>query len=238
MDGGHGMLTVKLDKVTPPSVDGRDWLELTVADTGSGIEAQFLDRIFEPYFSTKEKTSGTGMGLAMVHGIVSRQGGSIKVESTVGEGSVFRVYLPIAQKDTAVEQVVSMGELQVGSGSILLVDDEEQVVQVTGEILQSLGYNVVGRTVSQDALQLFSRSPHDFDLVITDLTMPGLTGLELSEGMKRVRSDIPIILFTGYSDQVSKDAAVQAGIDEYCMKPISMRELSTVVGRFLGTDTN
>jgi CheY-like chemotaxis protein len=148
------------------------------------------------------------------------------------------VYLPIAQKDTAVEQVVSMGELQVGSGSILLVDDEEQVVQVTGEILQSLGYNVVGRTVSKDALQLFSRSPHDFDLVITDLTMPGLTGLELSEGMKRVRSDIPIILFTGYSDQVSKDAAVQAGIDEYCMKPISMRELSTVVGRFLGTDTN
>ena len=238
MEGEHGVLTVKLDKVTPPSVDGRDWLELTVADTGSGIEEQFLDRIFEPYFSTKEKTSGTGMGLAMVHGIVSRQGGSIKVESTVGEGSVFRVYLPIAQKETAAEQVVSMGELRVGSGCILLVDDEEQVVQVTGEILQNLGYNVVGRTVSKDALQLFSRSPHDFDLVITDLTMPGLTGLELSEGVKRVRPDIPIILFTGYSDQVSKDAAVKAGIAEYCMKPISMRELSTVVGRFLGTDTD
>jgi signal transduction histidine kinase/CheY-like chemotaxis protein len=238
MDGRHGLLTVKLDRVTAPSVDGRDWLELTVADTGSGIEAQFLDRIFEPYFSTKEKTSGTGMGLAMVHGIVSRQGGNIKVESTIGEGSVFRVYLPIAQKETAAQQVVSMGELQVGSGCILLVDDEEQVVQVTGEILQSLGYSVVGRTVSQEALQLFSSSPDDFDLVITDLTMPGLTGLELSEGMKRVRPDIPIILFTGYSDQVSKDAAIEAGIDEYCMKPISMRELSTVVGRFLGTHTD
>jgi signal transduction histidine kinase/CheY-like chemotaxis protein len=237
MDGRHGLLTVKLDKVTP-SVDGRDWLELTVADTGSGIEAQFLDRIFEPYFSTKEKTSGTGMGLAMVHGIVSRQGGNIKVESTIGEGSVFRVYLPIAQKETAPEQVVVMGDLQTGTGCILLVDDEEQVVQVTGEILQSLGYSVVGRTVSQEALQLFSSSPDDFDLVITDLTMPGLTGLELSEGMKRVRPDIPIILFTGYSDQVSKDAAVEAGIDEYCMKPISMRELSTVVGRFLGTHTD
>ncbi len=234
MEGGHGMLTVKLDKGAP-SADGRDWLELTVADTGKGIEEQYLDRIFEPYFSTKEKTSGTGMGLAMVHGIISRQGGEIKVESTVGEGTVFRVHLPIAQKETTVEQVVAMGELQTGSGYILLVDDEEQVVQVTGEILQSLGYNVLGKTSAQEALQLFSWSPHDFDMVITDLTMPGLTGLELSEGIKRLRQDIPIILFTGYSDQVSKDAAVKAGIDEYCMKPISMRELSTVVARFLAS---
>jgi PAS domain S-box-containing protein len=236
MVGRHGLLTVKLDKGTP-TPGGREWLELTVADTGSGIEAEHLDRIFEPYFSTKEKTSGTGMGLAMVHGIISRQGGNIKVESAIGEGSVFRVCLPVAKKETAVGQVVSLGDLQGGSGSILLVDDEEQVVQVTGEILQSLGYRVVGRTSSQDALQLFSRSVHDFDLVITDLTMPGLTGLELSEGLKRLRPDIPIILFTGYSDQVSKDAAIKAGIDEYCMKPISMRELSAVVGRFLGTDT-
>lgn len=234
MGGRHGVLTVTLDKVAS-HINGRDSLELTVADTGSGIEEEFLDRIFEPYFSTKEKTRGTGMGLAMVHGIVSRQGGSITVESAIGEGSVFRVQLPIAQKETVVEQILSLGDLQGGAGRILLVDDEEQVVQVTGEILQSLGYKVVGRTVSQDALQLFSRTPEAFDLVITDLTMPGLTGLELSEGLKKLRPDIPIILFTGYSDQVSKDDAYAAGIDEYCMKPISMRELATVVGRFLGT---
>ncbi|MGB3211888.1 MAG: ATP-binding protein [Desulforhopalus sp.] len=236
MVGMHGELTVKLDKVSPAG-DGREWLELSVADTGSGIEAELLDRIFEPYFSTKEKTSGTGMGLAMVHGIISRQGGSIKVESQIGRGSIFRVHLPIAQRETAIEQVVSLGDMQSGSGTILLVDDEEQVVQVTGEILQSLGYDVIGRTSPQDALQLFYSSPYEFDLVLTDLTMPGITGLELSEQVKRLRTDIPIILFTGYSDQVSKDAAVAAGIDRYCMKPISMRDLSTVIGQYLGTGT-
>jgi signal transduction histidine kinase/ActR/RegA family two-component response regulator len=235
MEGKHGILTVKLDKAME-EIDGQDWLELTVTDTGSGIEEKLLDRIFEPYFSTKEKTSGTGMGLAMVHGIVSRQGGNIKVESTVGVGSIFTVNLPIAQNESSIEQILSLGELQGGSGRILLVDDEVQVVQVTGEILQSLGYNIVGRTSSEEALKLFSSSPHDFDMVITDLTMPGLTGLELSEGVKKVRPEIPIILFTGYSDQISKDAAMEAGINEYCMKPISMRELSMVVGRFLGNN--
>lgn len=234
MVGRHGLLTVKLDNVSHTG-DGTDWLELSVTDSGSGIEGEFLERIFEPYFSTKEKTSGTGMGLAMVHGIISGQGGNITVESEIGKGSVFRVYLPVVQKETPIEQVVSWG-LQRGSGRILLVDDEEQVVQVTGEILQNLGYEVVGRTSPREALLLFSSSPHDFDLILTDLTMPGLTGLELSERVKVLRPDIPIILFTGYSDQVSKNAAVEAGIAEYCMKPISMRDLSTVVGRFLGTD--
>lgn len=234
MTGKHGVLTVKLDRL-PLEEDGRDWLELSVSDTGMGIEAELLDRIFEPYFSTKEKTSGTGMGLAMVHGIISRQGGKITVESEIGKGSVFRVRLPIAQKETAIEQVVTLGELQSGSGRILLVDDEEQVVQVTGEILQSLGYEVVGNTSAEEALRIFTSGPEDFDLVLTDLTMPGLTGLELSEQVKELRPSIPVVLFTGYSDQVSKDAAVEAGIDEYCMKPISMRDLSTVIGRFLGT---
>jgi two-component system cell cycle sensor histidine kinase/response regulator CckA len=236
MVGRHGVLKVKLDK-TSPTGDGREWLELSITDNGSGIEGKLLDRIFEPYFTTKEKTSGTGMGLAMVHGIISRQGGSIEVESEIDKGSVFKVRLPIAQRETTVEQVVSLGALQGGSGTILLVDDEEQVVQVTGEILQSLGYEVVGKTSPQEALQLFSSSPHEFDLVLTDLTMPGLTGLELSEQVKGIRPDIPIILFTGYSDQISKDAAVEAGIGEYCMKPISMRDLATIVGKFLGKDT-
>ena len=234
MTGRHGVLSVKLDKILP-TIGSKDWLELSVADTGDGIEQDMLERIFEPYFSTKEKTSGTGMGLAMVHGIISRQGGHIEVESEIGKGSVFRVRLPIAQKETGIEHIVSLGDLQGGSGKILLVDDEEQVVQVTGEILQSLGYEIVGQTSPVQALELFSASPHDFDLIITDLTMPGLTGLELSERVKMIRPEIPVILFTGYSDQVSKDAAVAAGIKEYCMKPISMRELSHVVGRFLGT---
>lgn len=236
MVGNHGELTIKLANA-PTTGDGRDWLELAVSDTGCGIERELLDRIFEPYYSTKEKTRGTGMGLAMVHGIISRQGGHINVESEVGVGTTFSIFLPVAQKETAVDQVLSLGELIRGTGHILLVDDEEQVVQVTGEILQSLGYTVVGKTTPQEALRIFAEAPYDFDLLLTDLTMPGLTGLELSEQVKRLRPEIPIILFTGYSDQVSKDAAVLAGIDEYCMKPISMRDLSFIVGKVLGSKT-
>lgn len=233
MTGRHGTLTVKLGPA-PPTGDGRDWLELSVADTGAGIEETMIERIFEPYFTTKEKTSGTGMGLAMVHGIISRQGGFIKVESEVDKGSIFRVYLPLARKEPGIEQVVSLGDLRSGSGTILLVDDEEQVVQVTGEILQSLGYTVVGKTSPKEAIELFARDPGKFDLLLTDLTMAELTGLELSAEVKKYRPDIPIVLITGYSDQVSKDAAIAAGIAEYCMKPISMRELSNIVGKFLG----
>lgn len=233
MAGQHGVLKVTMGP-TPQTGDGKEWLELSVADTGCGIDEKLLDRIFEPYFTTKEKTSGTGMGLAVVHGIVSRQGGFIKVESEIGKGTNFRVFLPVVQKETAIDHIVSLGDLQSGSGKILLVDDEEQVVQVTGEILQSLGYKVVGRTSPREAIALFSEDPQQFDMLITDLTMAEFTGLELSEKVKSLRPDLPIILITGYSDQVPKDTAFSAGIDAYCMKPISMRELSTIVGKFLG----
>lgn len=232
MDGKHGELTVKLEPV-PTSADGKDWVELSVADSGSGIAPKDLERIFEPYFSTKEKTSGTGMGLAMVHGIINAQGGTIKVESEVGKGTKFIISLPVI-KNVPVSPVVDLGELKCGSGQVLLVDDEEQVVQVTGEILKNLGYGVVGNTSPEEALELFSASPDDFDLVLTDLTMPGLTGLELSTRIKSIRADIPVVLFTGYSELVSKEAATAAGIDEYCMKPISMRHLSNVMLKFLG----
>ncbi|HSL40646.1 MAG TPA: ATP-binding protein [Desulforhopalus sp.] len=233
MSGNHGRLTVRLAPA-PSTADGREWLELSVADTGTGIEESLLDRIFEPYFTTKEKTSGTGMGLAMVHGIINRQGGFLKVESEVGRGSLFRVFLPVVRRESSIDQVISLADLQNGSGNILLVDDEEQVVQVTGEILQSLGYRVYINSTPEEALALFTKDPEKFDLLLTDLTMPGLTGLELSERVKAQRPDLPIILFTGNSDQVSKDAALAAGVNEYCRKPISIRQLSTVVGKFLG----
>lgn len=233
MSGQHGVLEVCL-ALAPQTGDGKDWIELTVADNGCGIAEEHLERIFEPYFTTKEKTSGTGMGLAMVHGIVSRQGGLVKVESEVGKGATFKVYLPVVQKDVVVDQVLSLSDLQTGSGRILLVDDEEQVVQVTGAILQSLGYEVVGMTSPRQALETFRGEPESFDMLITDLTMAGLTGLELSVQVKELRADLPIILITGYSDQVSKEEAVRSGIAEYCMKPISMRALSMVVGKFLG----
>jgi len=233
MAGNHGVMTVKL-AMAPPSADGNEWMVLSVADTGCGIEEEVLERIFEPYFTTKEKSSGTGMGLAMVHGIINRQGGRLEVESEVGVGSVFKVLLPVAKKETALQQIVSIGDLQGGTGNILLVDDEEQVVKVTGKILQSLGYSVVGKTSSNEALEAFRESPDNFDLLLTDLTMPELTGLELSEKIKALRPDLPVILFTGYSDQVPKDAAIAAGINEFCMKPVSIRGLSTLLTKVLG----
>lgn len=232
MDGKHGELIVKLESV-PTSADGKDWVELSISDNGSGIAPEDLERIFEPYFSTKEKTRGTGMGLAMVHGIINAQGGTIKVKSELGKGSTFIISLPVV-KNVPITPVVDLGELKGGSGKVMLVDDEEQVVQVTGEILKNLGYEVVGTKSPEEALELFSASPQDFDLVLTDLTMPGLTGLELSTRIKCIRADIPIVLFTGYSELVSREDATEAGIDEYCMKPISMRHLSMVMLKFLG----
>lgn len=234
MSGRHGEMSVRLG-MAPQTGDNKDWLELAISDSGCGISEEHLERIFEPYFTTKEKTSGTGMGLAMVHGIVSRQGGFIKVESQIGKGTTFRVFLPVAQKELPSDQVLSLSDLQTGSGHILLVDDEEQVVQVTGAILQSLGYEVVGTSSPRQGLTIFAERPEQFDMLITDLTMAELTGLELSEQIKQIRPDLPIILITGYSEQVSKEAAVKSGVAEYCMKPISMRELSSVVGKFLGT---
>lgn len=234
MKGEHGELTVRLRGVLDDR-EKKEMLELSIADTGCGIRAEHLERIFEPYFSTKEMTSGTGMGLAMVHGIVKRQGGYIKVESKLGEGTIFKIYLPVAKKETVVQRVVALGKLVTGSGKILLVDDEEQVAQVTGEILKSLGYKVIGMTSSEKAYNFFAENPDGVDLILTDLTMPKMTGLELCAEVKSIRPDIPVILFTGYSDQVSENRTESAGIDAYCMKPISMRDLSNVVGKFLGS---
>jgi signal transduction histidine kinase/ActR/RegA family two-component response regulator len=232
MTGKRGTLTVKLAK-SEKDEQGQDWLELSVSDTGTGIEPEMLDRIFEPYFTTKEKSRGTGMGLAMVHGIITRQGGRVTVESQVGSGTTFRVFLPISQQATPLKHIVSATEIVRGEGRILLVDDEEQVVNVTGQMLVSLGYQVTGRTSAMEAFELFAGSNHDFDLLITDLTMPDLTGIELSARLKAIRPDLPVILFTGYSEQFSKEAAVHAGVSRYCTKPFALRELSSVVHQLI-----
>lgn len=227
MEGKHGSLTVSLSQ--DESESDEKFIKLSVADTGCGIEADKLERIFEPYFTTKEKSRGTGMGLAMVHGIINRQGGRIEVDSKVGEGTTFDLYLPVVAQTTGFDQVVNTTDLIQGSGHILLVDDEAQVVQVTGELLTSLGYRVTGKTSAFDALALFLKSPADYDLLLTDLTMPELTGVELCKKVKAVRSDLPVVLITGYSEQLPREAADDAGVDQYCMKPVSMRELSAIV---------
>lgn len=228
MAGRHGSLTVTLEKAEK-TIGDQEWLVLSVVDTGCGIEPDMLERIFEPYFTTKEKSRGTGMGLAMVHGIISQQGGRVEVESEVGVGTTFRVFLPVSKKKTRIDQVLSSGELIRGTGRILLVDDDPQIVQVTGELLSNLGYTVTGKTSPSEALALLSDDPAAFDLLLTDLTMPELTGIELCRKTKTIRPDLPVVLFTGYSEQLSRDEADEAGVSQYCMKPVSMRELAMVM---------
>ncbi|MFV0438897.1 MAG: ATP-binding protein [Desulfopila sp.] len=228
MSRQHGTLSVTLAAKGRDEL-GKEWLRLSVIDTGCGIPPALLDRIFEPYFTTKEKSRGTGMGLAMVHGIITRMGGRIEVNSVPGEGTTFALYLPVTGPSPSLDQIVSLSDMPRGSGRILLVDDEAQVVQVTGELLTSLGYEVTGRTSPLVALALLRTNPGGFDLVLTDLTMPELTGLELSRQLKEIRDDLPVILFTGYTDTVSEHESQEAGIIGHCMKPVSLRELADLV---------
>lgn len=231
MDGKHGTITVRLIP-SEKNFEGRKWIELSVSDTGVGMEPGMIDRIFEPYFTTKEKEKGTGMGLAMVHGIIERQGGKVEVESSSGEGTRFITYLPVVENGvTTLESVVQVDELVMGSGGkLLLVDDDKQVVRVTGDLLISLGYEVTAVTSPVEAIDIFEQArPGTFSLVITDLTMPDMNGVELARKIKELHSSIPVILISGHSDQFSKDIAQEAGINAYCIKPLSLRELGRVV---------
>ena len=230
---GHGTLTIRLKKVESQPANECGWVQLEVEDNGRGMSPELRERIFEPYFTTKEKGHGTGMGLALVHSIVSQHGGKIEVESQLGSGTTVTMRFPRPHKRTPLHQIVSSDELVAGQGHVLLVDDEPQVMQVTSELLKSLGYTVTSRVSASQALREFRENPGVFDLLLTDLTMPELTGAELCAEVKKLRPDLPTILFTGYSETISNKAADSSGIDDYCKKPVSLKELSRVVGRLL-----
>jgi len=204
------------------------YLKLTVSDTGSGIDAETIQRIFEPYFTTKEVGEGTGMGLALTHGIVKSYGGDITVESEPDKGTTFNVYLP--RIDTLVSPVeASSVQLPRGTERILFVDDEKAAVDAIQPMLQNLGYNVKARTSSIEALQAFRNNPAAFDLVITDQTMPNMTGKDLAKELMSIRSDIPVILCTGFSEQIDERGAEEMGISAFVMKPIVMREMAHMI---------
>ena len=231
-----GVLTVALDEVTFDSVTEAFtanitpgvYLRLTVSDTGHGMDAATVERIFDPYFTTKEVGKGSGLGLSVVQGIVKRHEGAIDVRSVPGEGTVFRVYLPAVALKTdppAVEEAPFAG----GTERILLVDDERAVVEVTRQILEMLGYRVTTRMNGAEALQAFLAAPGQFDLVITDFTMPRMTGLELAGEILAVRSRLPVILCTGFSERVSEEKAASAGIRALVLKPLKMQEFARLI---------
>lgn len=240
MKAKGGALGVKLSRVAdlsrfpahPVSLEGPH-LCLTVSDTGHGMDSDVLERIFDPYFTTKGPGEGTGLGLSVVQGIVKAHGGAITVWSEPGQGAAFSVFLPLHEDSKAMDAKVS-APLPTGNDRILLVDDEEALVVMCKEMLEMLGYRVTAMTSSLEALDVFRAKPDAFDLVITDMTMPHLTGKELAEKIIACRSDTPIILCTGLCDLISENQAKEAGVREFVAKPYEMRTLVSAIRRALG----
>lgn len=211
------------------------YLKLEISDSGCGMGPDILERIFEPYFTTKEKGKGTGMGLAVVHGIVRAHKGHISVDSKPGQGTTFTIFFPMAEeKDSEHDstQDVRATTLQ-GAEHVLLVDDEAMIIEVNREILETLGYQVTSETSSERALEIFRTRSNDFDVVITDQTMPGLTGGELARKILEIRPHIPIILCTGFSELVSEEKARDLGVRAYLHKPVSLQDMGATIRRVL-----
>lgn len=239
MENG-GILSVSLediriersDLVPNKNISPGPYIKLTVADTGTGISKDIIESIFEPYFTTKPVGQGTGMGLAMVHGIVKKYKGEISVSSEIGKGSKFTVFFPITEQEDAIPAYKSES-LPTGIERILFVDDEIAIALMGEQMLKRLGYQVTTRTSSIEALELFDNRKNDFDLVITDMTMPNMTGNQLAVELVRIRSDIPVILCTGYSNKISDEAATEIGIKAFAYKPIVKADLAKTVRKVL-----
>ncbi len=215
-----------------PDITPGRYQRLTVSDTGHGMDRAVMKRIFDPFFTTKGPGEGTGMGLAVIHGIVKSHDGAITVHSELGKGTTFQVFFPTIESKVTAEPE-HFAPLLLGNERILFVDDEEALVGMGQQMLESLGYEIVARTSSIDALKVFRTQPDKFDLVITDMTMPNMTGAELAKKIMRIRSDIPIVLCTGFSEVISEEKAKAIGIREFVMKPIIRQKIAKIIRRVL-----
>ena len=236
-----GTLKVKLDRITfdAPRVflNGRlapgEYVRLTVSDTGTGIEPKLLERIFDPFFTTKGVGEGTGLGLSLVHGIVRDHGGGIDVHSRLGTGSTFEVYLPIAA-EIAAPAASAGAEIPQGRGeTVMLVDDEQALVTLGEEMLAELGYEPVGFQGSVAALQAFQTDPQRFDAILTDETMPEMTGTELAREIRKLRPDIPILLMSGYRGRTLAARAATADINDLLKKPLQSHDIAASLAKAL-----
>ncbi|MFH2220477.1 MAG: ATP-binding protein, partial [Pseudomonadota bacterium] len=230
-----GLADVEMDErssLIPWGLKPGNYIKMTVSDTGSGIDPSIIDSIFEPYFTTKGVGEGTGMGLALVHGIVESYGGRITVDSKLGKGTTFSIYFPITKKR---EDYRPYEEEKLPSGieRILFVDDELPIAKMGSQLLERLGYQVTVRTSSVETLELFRSRPNDFDLVITDMAMPNMTGDKLAVELMKIRSDIPVILCTGYSKNISDDSVTAIGIKAFAYKPVVKTDLAKTVRKVL-----
>jgi PAS domain S-box-containing protein len=235
-----GLSRVQVDSTAAggdPNLEPGPYVRLTVKDTGHGMTPEIMERVFDPFFTTKGKGEGTGLGLSVVYGIIKSLGGSITASSRPGEGTTFEILLPRVESEFVIETEITE-RIPTGHERILLVDDEETLVEMAQALLENLGYQVTGVSDSLKALELFRQNPEAYDLIITDQTMPVMTGCTFAKEVKRGREDIPIILCTGLMEAVAEDQARQAGVQEFLMKPYVVGELSRTVRKVLDSRPN
>jgi len=240
MEDTGGKLDISLKEVTLSNEDlehetdvtAGTFIQFSISDSGTGIAPTVKTKIFDPYFTTKETGKGTGMGLSMVHGIVKNYDGFISLDSELGEGTVFHVFLPTTEKGALTESEI-YEQIPIGRERILFVDDEEILAKMGKTMLERLGYHVTVRNNSLEALETFQNQPDTFDIVITDQTMPGMTGSDLSRRMLQIRPDIPIILCTGYSTIITEEKAKSMGIKEFAFKPLAKKDIAKLIRKVL-----
>jgi PAS domain S-box-containing protein len=240
MESQGGVLSVSLknrtlsrqDFAVDPALLPGEYVELCIRDTGTGMPEGIRRRIFDPYFTTKETGKGTGMGLAIVHGLVKSYGGAVSCESEVDVGTVFTILLP-AITDHMITQTKFQETIPRGTESILIVDDEQMIVEICQVLLERLGYKVTAVTSSTTALAVFADRPADFDLVMTDQAMPEMSGLELAKRILQIRNSIPIILCTGYSSLISNEKLREVGISGLAFKPLTKKDVALLVRKVL-----
>ncbi len=242
MRDNGGILAVELfhreidyddDKISDLHLPPGSYLLLKISDTGVGMQRALLNRIFDPYFTTKKLREGTGLGLAVVHGIVKNCNGHITVYSEPGNGSSFHVYWPRITQEESVYKTPVQEDVPTGSERILIIDDEPAIIRMERRLVESLGYKVTSMTSPLKALQLLSVQPDLCDLVLTDMTMPKMNGAELAQKIIKIRTDMPVILCTGFSELINEDKARAIGIREYIMKPMIRREIALAIRRSL-----
>jgi PAS domain S-box-containing protein len=242
MENEKGVLSVSLYRkeindeeiIGEAEVTAGPFIVLEISDTGHGMDQAMIDHIFDPYFTTKEVGKGTGLGLSVIHGIIQDYHGFIRVDSKPGEGTTFYVYIPVLQQEILSSDKAEIDEsLPTGSERILVVDDESMIANLNKAVLEQLGYKVTVIMQSIDALEQICTDPDQFDLVITDQTMPNLTGAELAKEVLRIKPDMPIILCTGYSSVLSEENALAIGIKKYAKKPVDRITLAKIVRQML-----
>ncbi len=240
MEDSGGTLTVALREITcsphdrpSPLLEPGEYVLLSIADTGCGMSPAVMERIFDPYFTTKPKDKGTGLGLSVVHGIVKSYNGDITVRSEKGQGTVFNIYLPRDPQARKPDDPETPSEIPRGSERILLVDDEKPILKMEKQMLESLGYSVEAAAGGGEALAVFAADPSAFDLVITDMTMPDMTGADLARKLLDLRPDLPIILCTGFSEKISPETAFAMGIKGFLTKPAVRSELGILIRKII-----